>query len=281
MAASSCALDPGLKASGMNDDLACQRALMSTIGEGAALDLRACAAVGAMSLDQAYRAQRRAVTAIGPPSGYKIALATRASQAQFGMSEPAIGTLRDPQFQATGAVIALTGNRDVMIAFEPDLLVTVSDAAINEAETIEHVVAALGSVSAFAEVPQLLALPADASRAAMFVATNAGARLGIVGDTIPLDRSDVLERLSAMRVTVVDEQGQRLSAAQGCDLMGHPLNPALFLVRKLRAQGIRLAVGDRISLGSFAPPRPAQPGTYRVVYEGLGDEPLMVEVTFG
>lgn len=264
----------------MNDEQACHRGLISTISRGAALDLQVCAAVGTMTLDEAYRAQRRAVMAIGAPYGYKIALATVASQAQFGMSEPAIGILREAQFLSSGAVVELTDNRDALIAFEPDLLVTVSDTAINEAQTIEQVAEALGSVSAFAEVPQLLSLPADASRAPMFVATNAGARLGIVGDTIAFDRDDMLERLSAMRVTVEDENGNLVSSAQGSELMGHPLNPALFLVRKLREQGIRLAVGDRISLGSFAPPQPAKRGTFRVTYEGLGDEPLMVEVSF-
>lgn len=264
----------------MNDELACHQALISTISRGAALDLQACARVGTMTLDQAYRAQRRAVMAIGAPTGYKIALATVASQAQFGMTEPAIGILRDPQFQATGTVVELTGNRDVLIAFEPDLLVTVADVAINDAETIEQVAAALSSVSAFAEVPQLLSLPADASRAPMFVASNAGARLGIVGDTIAFDRDDMLERLATMRVKVEDGNGNLVSSARGSDLMGHPLNPALFLVRKLREQGIRLAVGDRISLGSFASPQPAKDGTFRVAYEGLGDEPLMVEVSF-
>lgn len=264
----------------MDDEQACHHALIATISQGAALDLQACAGLGTMTLDQAYRAQRRAVMAIGAPTGYKIALATVASQAQFRMSEPAIGILREPQFLRSGAVVELTGNRDVLVAFEPDLLVTVSDTAINDAETIEQVAAALGSVSAFAEVPQLLSLPADASRAPMFVAANAGARLGIVGDTIGFDRDDMLERLSAMRVTVEDGHSNLVSSAQGSDLMGHPLNPALFLVRKLREQGIRLAVGDRISLGSFAPPQPARSGTFRVAYEGLGDEPLMVEVSF-
>lgn len=264
----------------MNDDQACHRALIATISQGAALDQKACAAVGTMSLDQAYRAQRRAVAAIGTPSGYKIALATVASQEQFGMSEPAVGILRASQFLATGAVVELAGNPGVVIAFEPDLLVTVSDTAINDAETIEQVAAALGSVSAFAEVPQLLSLPTGAGRAPMFVATNAGARLGIVGDTIAFDRNEMVGRLATMRVTVQDENGVEVSSAQGSELMGHPLNPALFLVRKLREQGLKLKVGDRISLGSFAPPQPVKGGAFRVVYEGLGDNPLVVEVSF-
>ncbi|MCU0949072.1 MAG: hypothetical protein MUF47_12605, partial [Porphyrobacter sp.] len=85
-----------------------------------------------------------------------------------------------------------------------------------------QVAAALGSVSAFAEVPQLLSLPADASRAPMFVAANAGARLGIVGDTIAFDRDDMLERLSAMRVTVEDEHSNLVSSAQGSAGSGRP-----------------------------------------------------------
>lgn len=264
----------------MNVDQACHHALIATISQGVALDHKACAVVGTMSLDQAYRAQRRAVAAIGAPSGYKIALATVASQAQFGMSEPAIGILRASQFLATGAVIELADNPDVLIAFEPDLLVTVSDEAINDAETIEQVADALGSVSAFAEVPQLLSLPTGASRAPMFVATNAGARLGIVGDTIAFDGKEMVGRLAAMRITVQNENGAMVSTAQGNELMGHPLNPALFLVRKLREQGVRLKVGDRISLGSFAPPQPVKGGAFRVMYEGLGDDPLVVEVSF-
>lgn len=261
-------------------DSECLPALMDAIEAGKAFNRKDCAAIAEMTIAEAYNAQSRAIEALGKPVGYKVALASAEAQNQFGLDEPAVGTFRASQFIASGASIPRVNRAGVTIAFEPDLLVTVGDDAINEAETLEDVAAALDSVAAFAEVPQLRDLPDDGSKATIFIATNAGAWLGVIGDTLPAGGDDFLDRLASMRVVVKDGSGSILSQNVGRQLMGHPLRPALFLIEKLRQQGKRLHPGDVISLGSFAPPLSDPSGTYVVTYEGLADNPLHVEVNF-
>ena len=64
-------------------------------------------------------------------------------------------------------------------------------------------------------------------------------------------------------------------------LLGHPLNPVLWLIKDLAATDEKLRAGDLISLGSFARPQSPQPGqTVTVRYDGLPGGPIQVSVRF-
>ncbi len=85
-----------------------------------------------------------------------------------------------------------------------------------------------------------------------------------------------------MTVTATDQTGAELAKAKGDALLGHPLNPVLWLIKDLCETGEKLRPGDLISLGSFARPQPPKAGqTLTVRYDGLPTGPIQVSVKFG
>jgi 2-keto-4-pentenoate hydratase len=63
-----------------------------------------------------------------------------------------------------------------------------------------------------------------------------------------------------MTVTATDQRGDELANAKGDALLGHPLNPVLWLIKDLAATDEKLQAGDLISLGSFARPQIPEAG---------------------
>lgn len=263
----------------MSSDSACMTALVGTMFHGKAFDAVACSTILNCTLEDAYAAQDRALALMPDRIGYKVALASSEAQQSYMLCEPVYGQLFRSQLLADGAIIQLADAGENVIAHEPDLLVAVGSEAINDAETVEQVAQSLTQVYAFLEVPQLLLLPQGKGRAAVFIATNAGARYGVIGTSAEIG-PEAIGNLAEMTVSVRNGDGDMISMGRGSDLMGHPLNPALFLLRKLRGQGRRVRKGDVISLGSFGPPIPAEPGRIEVSYTGLADRPLTVSAEF-
>jgi 2-keto-4-pentenoate hydratase len=60
------------------------------------------------------------------------------------------------------------------------------------------------------------------------MATNAGARMGILGEPVRLPATDEsVTRLADMQIDVVDQAGARLGSGKGSDVLGNPLNAIL------------------------------------------------------
>lgn len=221
-----------------------------------------------------------------PVIGYKVALGSKAAQNLFGLSQPVIGalfadTLITIDFDSDGEGPSISRANAVNLAFEPDLLVTIKSDAINAARSVEDVAPYIESVSAFLEVPDLVVMP-DVQRGPAFIASNAAVRLGVVGGTIAASAEpEFIQSLASMRVTAYDQQGIPLSTASGQAVMGHPYRAIVFLVEQLQLSGRKLQAGDVVSLGAFAPPKPAAGvEAVRVEYIGLGSTPLNVSARF-
>ena len=215
---------------------------------------------------------------LGAPVGYKAGLTNPAVQKRFNADAPVWGTLYAPMLLASGAVVdAAFGARAL---FEADMLVRVSSTAINRASTPEQVLAAIDAVIPFIELPDLVVAAPPKLNGAAITAINVGARLGVMGEPIPVQRT--VEFSNALRdmVAIVKGDGVELDRGLGSDVLDHPLNAVVWLAKDMARSGQAMKVGDLISLGSFSKLLPPKPGlVVEVVYQGLPGMPI-VNVTF-
>jgi 2-keto-4-pentenoate hydratase len=237
-----------------------------------------------LRLDEARRVQREFIAQLtpklGPPAGYKVGLTSKAVQESVGASTPVSGVLlRKMMLKGTAKVSAKFGARPI---WEPDLIVVVKDAGISNAKTPLEVAKHLSEIVAFIELPDRIVAETEKVDANLITALNASARLGVLGERAKIQATpEFMAALENMTVTATDQTGAELARAKGNALLGHPLNPVLWLIKDLEATGAKLKPGDLISLGSFARPEPPQPGqTITVNYAGLPGGPLKVSVSF-
>jgi 2-keto-4-pentenoate hydratase len=236
------------------------------------------------SLDEARRAQKEFVThltpKLGPRVGFKVGLTSKAVQESVGASNPVRGELlRDMMLKDGAKVPANFGARPI---WEPDLIVVVKDAGINEAKTLLEVAGHLSEVVAFIELPDRIVAETEKVGGNLITAINASARLGVLGQRLKVDPTpEFVAALEKITVTATDQNGAELANAKGDALLGHPLNPVLWLIKDLAATNEKLQAGDLISLGSFARPQSPQAGqTVTVRYDGLPGGSLKASVQF-
>ncbi len=230
----------------------------------------------ALSPEEARRWQRRWLRAqaarLGPPVGYKAALTSPAAQRRFGAAGPVWGALFRPMLRPGPEAVVRLGE-GARLLVEADLLVRVGDpAALAAARTREALAEALDAVLPFVELPDLLFAPGVPVDAALIAATGAGARLGVVGEPVPLRGSGAQRaaRLGAVQVAVRDGEGRFLGHGSAGALLGHPLEAVRWLRDALAAEGIALERGQLLSLGTLARPVPARQGlVVRATYRGL------------
>jgi 2-keto-4-pentenoate hydratase len=209
----------------------------------------------------------------GEVVGYKAGLTNAATQKRFNYDRPVRGTLYASMLLENNAEVpAKFGARPL---YEADMLVRVSNIAINNAKTPEDVLAAIDQVIPFIELPDLMVEAPPKLNGPAINAINVGARFGVLGAPISVpsmraERFALLDGLKTMSVVVSDGAGTEQDRGKGSDILEHPLNAVVWLAGDLKAEGMALKVGDLISLGSFSKLLPPQPGlTVKVTYEGL------------
>lgn len=248
------------------------RALMPLLGVAHELTLEDGLCTQQLFLTELAKTQGRVV-------GYKAGLTNRALQQRFGYPQPLRGTLFEKMLLLDGAhVAARFGARPVV---EADLLVEVGDDALQQATTPIEVLRSLSRVTAFIELPDLVLADGEPVTGAAIAAINVGARLGVVGGSIPVEATPAfVAALARMQIVVTDHDGAELTRGQGTAILDHPLNAVIWLAQDLARAGIKLKRGDLLSLGAFAPPLVPRAGTtITVSYEGLPGA-ISASVTF-
>ena len=219
---------------------------------------------------------------LGEPVGYKAGLTNPAVQKRFNSDAPVWGALYAPMLLQNGAVVP--ANFGARALFEADMLVRVSSANVNRATTPAEVLAAIDQVIPFIELPDLVVQAPPQLNGAAVSAINVGARLGVMGTPQPVpaaagERRMMLEDLRVM-TAVVSVDGTEVDRGKGSDVLEHPLNAVVWLVKDLARFGIALKPGDLISLGSFSRLLPPKAGsTVEVAYYMLPGTPK-VKVSF-
>jgi len=189
----------------------------------------------------------------GPPAGYKVGLTSKAMQEQLGIDRPVWGRLTRNMLLPQGTAVPLDYAARPLV--EADLLVTIADAGINDATTPEEAARHVGEVIPFIELSDLVFAADQPVTVERVVAINVGATLGIVGTGRPMT-PELAAALPEM-VVAVSIDGQTQWRVPATALMGHPLQPLVWLAAELKAAGRSLQPGDVVSLGSFA--RPVMP----------------------
>lgn len=214
----------------------------------------------------------------GEPVGYKAGLTNPAVQKRFNATAPVWGALYAPMLLNSGATVdAAFGARPL---FEADLLVRVSDERINQARSADEVLASIDAVIPFIELPDLMVDNPGKLNGAALSAVNVGARLGVMGTPVPVQRTAEFSNGLRDGLIVISANGAELDRGRGSDVLGHPLNAVVYLAQALAAEGRTLKKGDLLSLGSFSKLMPPKAGqTVEVSYQGLPGTPK-VQVSF-
>lgn len=208
----------------------------------------------------------------GAVAGYKAGLTNPAVQKRFNHDAPVRGTLYASMLLPDGSTVdAAFGARPL---FEADLLVRVSDAAINQAKTPEDVLKAIDQVIPFIELPDIVVdTPAQLTGAGL-VAVNVGARLGIVGTPVAVERTAAFSNALRDMKVLLKADGAVIDTGTGSDILGHPLAAVVWLVQDLAREGLALQPGQVVSLGSFSKLSPPKPGLkVEAEYDGLPGRP--------
>jgi 2-keto-4-pentenoate hydratase len=233
--------------------------------------------------EQALRVQdsfvQQLVPKLGKPVGHKVGLVNREAQERMKVDHPVRGRLLAKMLLPNDAQVPLQyGVRPVC---EADLIVVVKDSDINNAENMMEVLKNLKEVVAFTELADNFLVTNPPVDAVSLTAANVGARLGVLGERVPVKTSpEFLHALGQMRVTVTDDSDADLGQGQGKDILSHPLNAVLWLVEDLRSAGQKLRAGDLLSLGSIKAFTPKAGQRVTVTYRGLPGGPIKASVRF-
>jgi 2-keto-4-pentenoate hydratase len=238
-----------------------------------------------MTMAEAARVQEQFTALVakdlGPVVGYKAALTNPAVQQRFGYDQPLRGSLYAKMILPGGARVTVPyGARPV---YEADMIAVVGDAAkLMAARTLIEALEGIRVIRPFIELPDLVFDPQVKLDGPQLLAINAGARLGVVGESVRLPATEEsVQRLASVQIDVVDQTGARLGGGKGADVLDNPLNAVLWLAASLKAEGKSLKDGDLLSLGSFSALLPPKAGsTVTVRYTGLAFIPVEVSVRF-
>ena len=154
-------------------------------------------------------------------------------------------------------------------------IMTVKDAAINSAKTREEAAAALDEVVPFIEIPDMALTKGLAPTGLLMAAYGVMPWRGVEGTGVKIaDLADPVADLAGLTVDL-KEGGKTVAEGKGEMLLGHPLDVVLWLV----GQGVTLAPGDAISLGSLSALTPAKPGQSLSADYSVGGKTMHVAAT--
>jgi 2-keto-4-pentenoate hydratase len=233
--------------------------------------------------DQALRVQeafvQKLIPKLGKPVGFKVGLISKEAQNRFNIDHPVRGRLLSKMILPNNSEVPLQyGVRPVC---EADLIVVVKDSGINSAENMMEVLKNLKEVVAFIELADTFVATNPPINAIALTAANVGARLGVIGERIPVKTSpEFVNGLFQMRVSIRDDAGADLGQGRGREILSHPLNAVLWLLEDLRKTGQKLRGGDLLSLGSIKAFTPNAGQRITVTYQGLPGGTIRASVRF-
>ncbi|MDP6455349.1 MAG: fumarylacetoacetate hydrolase family protein [SAR202 cluster bacterium] len=225
-------------------------------------------------MDEAYAVQAEYLKirskAKGALGGYKVGLTNPLMQKNVGVDEPCAGGIFARDVVDSPATLNRSDHSN--LAVECEVAFTMgSDLPASEAPfSHESAAAAVESIATSFEIVDLQGseMREGQSRAVMLVSLNVAQAGAVLGKQVSDWRSIDLKSARG----VAKHNGEIVGEGVGADVMGHPMEPLVWLANLLAQRGDQLLKGQVILTGSFVTPISVAAGdSVSFEIEGLGD----------
>jgi 2-keto-4-pentenoate hydratase len=226
---------------------------------------------------EAYCAQGKLAAQIGRTkgiqAGFKAGYTSLNTRPGTDVDRPLRGFLFRNMFLQDGAVIA--ANFGARPRFAADLIAVVKDGDLSNAATPLDALEHISHFLPFIDLSDLMVEDGAPMNMLNLIATNIGSRWGVLGKPIAVEATqEFLTLLETMTVVMEDEKGETIGRGKGSDVLGHPMNSVMWIVRDLEHSAQRVQKGDKLGVGAFFPAGTPQAGrSIKVTYQGLPGDP--------
>jgi 2-keto-4-pentenoate hydratase len=226
---------------------------------------------------EAYCAQGKLAAQIGRSkgiqAGFKAGYTSLNTRPGTDVDRPLRGFLFRNMFLQDGAVIA--ANFGARPRFAADLIAVVKDGDLSSAATPLDALEHISHFLPFIDLSDLMVEEGAPTDMLNLIATNIGSRWGVLGKPIAVEATqEFLTLLETMTVVMEDEKGETIGSGKGSDVLGHPMNSVMWIVRDLEHAAQRVQKGDKLGVGAFFPAGTPQAGRgIKVTYQGLPGDP--------
>jgi 2-keto-4-pentenoate hydratase len=228
---------------------------------------------------EAYCAQGKLAAQIGRikgvQAGFKAGYTSLSTRLDTDVDRPLRGFLFQNMFLSDGAVVP--ANFGARPRFSADLIAVAKDDHLNRATTPLEALEHISHFLPFIDLSDLMVEEGASNDMLNRIATNIGSRWGVLGKPIAVESTqEFLSMLESMVVVMQDENGATLGRGKGSDVLGHPMNSVLWIVRDLERAAQRIQQDDKIGVGAFFAAGTPQAGrVVKVTYQGLPGDPTV------
>lgn len=232
------------------------------------------------TIEDAYQVQGAFLDILGQDmgalGGYKIAYTSVEMQRLRGISSPCAGGMFAGTIQASPATFRSVDYVRLAIECEIGVRMGADVPASDAPYSRERIADYIEFLAPAFEMVDMRGAAAGIGQNAAAISgictniSNAGAVLG----TAVRDWRDIDLATSHGQMLI---NGEQVGEGLGADVMGHPLEPLVWLANMLAEQGRELKAGMTVITGSIIPPKPLQAGdTATISIGGLGEAHVTV-----